>query len=104
MKSISVVSRLLCVGALALSSPLIVDAQTTAAAPVDTVAPATVRESSYSITSGNLTLPGTLTLPAASTGKIPVVLIVAGSGPTDRNGNSVAPGYTGPLPRPNMYA
>lgn len=71
---------------------------------VDTVAPSTVRESSYAITSGMLSLPGTLTMPAASSGKIPVVLIVAGSGPTDRNGNSVAPGYTGPLPHPNMYA
>ena len=31
---------------------------------------------------------GTLTLPSAATGKIPVVLIIAGSGPTDRDGNS----------------
>ena len=104
MKSISVVNSFLAFGGLALSSPLIAAAQTATAATVDTVAPATVRESSYSIKSGNLTLPGTLTLPAASTGKIPVALIVAGSGPTDRNGNSVAPGYSGPLPRPNMYA
>lgn len=74
------------------------------AATADTIAPATVRESSYSITSGNLSLPGTLTLPPTVTGKIPVVLIVAGSGPTDRNGNSLAPGYSGPLPRPNTYA
>lgn len=71
---------------------------------VDTVAPSTVRQSGYSILSGALSLPGTLTLPAISTGKMPVVLIVAGSGPTDRNGNSIAPGYTGPLPRPNTYA
>ncbi len=75
-----------------------------AAGAVDTVAPANVRESGYMITSGRLSLPGTLTLPASAAGKIPVVLIVAGSGPTDRNGNSVAPGYPGPLPRPNTYA
>jgi len=31
---------------------------------------------------------GTLTMPEDASGKIPVVLIIAGSGPTDRNGNS----------------
>jgi pimeloyl-ACP methyl ester carboxylesterase len=31
---------------------------------------------------------GTLTMPKDASGKIPVVLIIAGSGPTDRNGNS----------------
>ncbi|HVS93934.1 MAG TPA: alpha/beta fold hydrolase [Mucilaginibacter sp.] len=31
---------------------------------------------------------GTLTMPKEVSGKIPVVLIIAGSGPTDRNGNS----------------
>ena len=31
---------------------------------------------------------GTVTMPKNATGKIPVVLIIAGSGPTDRNGNS----------------
>jgi pimeloyl-ACP methyl ester carboxylesterase len=73
-------------------------------ATVDTLAPATVRESGYSISNGVLVLPGTLTVPAGATGKIPVVLIVAGSGPTDRNGNSIAPGYPGALPHPNSYA
>lgn len=57
-------------------------------ARIDTVAPPTVVESQFSIESGSLTLPGTLTLPANFNGKIPVALIVAGSGPTDRNGNS----------------
>jgi pimeloyl-ACP methyl ester carboxylesterase len=71
---------------------------------VDTVAPATVQELAYSITSGPLKLPGTLTLPAHFSGKSPVVLIVAGSGPTDRNGNTLAPGYPGQLPRPNSSA
>ncbi len=31
---------------------------------------------------------GTLTMPKNASGKIPVVIIIAGSGPTDRNGNS----------------
>jgi uncharacterized protein len=98
-------SRVLILSA-AISIPAVAGAQASAILPpmADTVAPATVRESSYGITSGMLTLPGTLTLPATVSGKIPVVLIVAGSGPTDRNGSSIAPDYTGPLPRPNMYA
>lgn len=57
----------------------------------DTAPPRTVVESPFSIQSGALALPGTLTLPAIYTGKIPVALIVAGSGPTDRNGNSAGP-------------
>lgn len=36
--------------------------------------------------SGNIS--GTLTMPKNASGKIPVVLIIAGSGPTDRDGNS----------------
>ncbi len=44
----------------------------------------------------SLTLEGTLTLPANQAKKMPVVLLIAGSGPTDRNGN--APGMT-----MNMY-
>ena len=43
------------------------------------------------------TLKGTLTLPS-STGKIPVALIIAGSGPTDQNGNSL-----GSVIQPNSY-
>ena len=89
--------------ALALGASA-VRAQSAVAVTVDTVAPAAVRELSYPIRSGNLMLPGTLALPARATGKIPVVLIVAGSGPTDRNGNTSAPGYPGALPRPNSYA
>lgn len=96
------------VGFLSVASliPAMAGAQGTViqVASVDTVAPSTVRESSFGIKSGMLTLPGTLTIPAANSGKIPVILIVAGSGPTDRNGNSIAPGYSGPLPHPNMYA
>jgi uncharacterized protein len=57
-------------------------------ARIDTVPPASVHEISFAFQSGALTLPGTLTLPAKYSGKLPVALIVAGSGPTDRNGNS----------------
>lgn len=39
------------------------------------------------LTTATLTLSGSLRLPSAS-GKVPVVLIIAGSGPTDRDGNS----------------
>lgn len=43
------------------------------------------------------TLQGTLTVPDTA-GKMPVVLIIAGSGPTDRNGNTVSMGM-----RPDNY-
>jgi len=41
------------------------------------------------------TIPGTLTIPKDAAGKVPVVLIIAGSGPTDRDGNSPKLGLTG---------
>src|SRR6476661_9183640 len=44
-------------------------------------------------TAGGGTVAGTLHLPAGE-GKAPVVLIVAGSGPTDRDGNN--PAFPGP--------
>jgi pimeloyl-ACP methyl ester carboxylesterase len=44
-------------------------------------------------TAGDTTVAGTLHLPAGE-GKAPVVLIVAGSGPTDRDGNN--PAFPGP--------
>lgn len=62
-------------------------AQSPPTARIDTVPPKSASESPFAFQSGNLTLAGTLTLPAQS-GPMPVVLIVAGSGPTDRNGNS----------------
>lgn len=65
--------------------------QSVAAGAIDTVPPKTVVEEPFSFRSGALSLPGTLTLPVNYTGKIPVALIVAGSGPTDRNGNSAGP-------------
>ncbi len=64
----------------------------------DTTAPPVAMESPYTIHSGTLELGGTLTVPRAAAGKVPVVVIIAGSGPTDRNGNSLM-GI-----RPNSYA
>jgi uncharacterized protein len=64
----------------------------------DTIPPAAAMESPYAIHSGVLELGGTLTLPRGTTGPVPVVVIIAGSGPTDRNGNSLM-GI-----RPNSYA
>src|SRR6266436_3062 len=63
----------------------------------DTMPPAVAVESPYTIRSGALELGGTLTLPRGGTGRVPVVVIIAGSGPTDRNGNSLM-GI-----RPNSY-
>jgi len=64
----------------------------------DSIPPAVAVESPYTIHSGELELGGTLTLPRGATGGVPVVVIIAGSGPTDRNGNSMM-GI-----RPNSYA
>jgi uncharacterized protein len=64
----------------------------------DTVPPAVAAESPYKVHSAALELGGTLTLPRSATGRVPVVVIIAGSGPTDRNGNSLM-GI-----RPNSYA
>ena len=50
----------------------------------------------YKNLSGNIN--GTLTMPKNASGKVPVVLIVADSGPTDRNGNNEQTGLAG-----NMY-
>jgi pimeloyl-ACP methyl ester carboxylesterase len=58
---------------------------------IDTVPPRNVIETPFTFQSGTLVLPGTLTLPASHSRPLPVALIVAGSGPTDRNGNSAGP-------------
>ena len=73
-----------------------------AAGHIDTVPPSSVIELPFAFQSGPLTLPGTLTMPTNYNGGPTVALIVAGSGPTDRNGNS-----TGPLRaqnNSNLYA
>ncbi len=62
----------------------------------DSIPPAGVVETNASFTRGSLTLNGTLTMPARVSAPIPVVVIVVGSGPTDRNGN-------GPLTSTNVY-
>src|SRR6266508_270958 len=64
----------------------------------DTLPPAVAVESHFTIHSGALELGGTLTVPRGATGRVPVVVIIAGSGSTDRNGNSMM-GI-----RPNSYA
>lgn len=64
----------------------------------DTVPPATVVETPYTIHSGTFELSGTLAMPKNASGRVPVAVIIAGSGPTDRNGNSLM-GI-----RPNSYA
>jgi pimeloyl-ACP methyl ester carboxylesterase len=64
----------------------------------DTIPPAAAVESPYTIRSGTLQLHGTLTLPRGAKGPVPIVVIIAGSGPTDRNGNSLM-GI-----KPNSYA
>jgi len=65
--------------------------------PATLNAPAAVVEAPFAFTRGTLTLHGTLTLPRSMEGRVPVVLIVAGSGPTDRNAN-------GPGSNTNAYA
>jgi hypothetical protein len=65
--------------------------------PTTLNAPAAVVEAPFSFARGGLTLHGTLALPRSVEGRVPVVLIVAGSGPTDRNAN-------GPLLNSNSYA
>lgn len=72
--------------------------QAPAPARADTTAPAAAIETPYTIRSGALGLGATLTLPRGTAGPVPVAVIIAGSGPTDRNGNSVM-GI-----RPNSYA
>jgi pimeloyl-ACP methyl ester carboxylesterase len=64
----------------------------------DTVPPAAVVETPYTVRSGTFELGGTLTLPKAVSGPVPLAVIIAGSGPADRNGNSLM-GI-----RPNSYA
>src|SRR5437016_12664075 len=64
----------------------------------DTVPPAVAAESPYTIKSGAFELPGTLVVPREARGAVPIAVIIAGSGPTDRNGNSLM-GI-----RPNSYA
>ncbi|MDB5001011.1 MAG: hypothetical protein JWR76_2088, partial [Mucilaginibacter sp.] len=54
--------------------------------PVD----ASLSESPISLKTLGGTIAGTLAMPKNASGKVPVVLIIAGSGPTDRDGNNTA--------------
>ena len=56
--------------------------------PATVAADPSVTESAITLKTLSGTIYGTLTLPKDAAGKIPVVLIIAGSGPTDRDGNS----------------
>jgi pimeloyl-ACP methyl ester carboxylesterase len=58
-----------------------------AAAALPTI-PDSLEGSEYDLNTPTGSLSGTLLLPAPLTKKVPVVLIIAGSGPTDRNGNA----------------
>ncbi|HEY6808903.1 MAG TPA: alpha/beta fold hydrolase [Gemmatimonadales bacterium] len=71
----------------ALTAPLA--AQTPApTARADTVPPASAVESPYVVAAPGIALAGTLTLPRSARGPVPVAVLIAGSGPTDRDGNS----------------
>jgi pimeloyl-ACP methyl ester carboxylesterase len=71
-----------------LLSPYAEDAKTIALDPSLKESPVLLKTLSGSIS-------GTLTVPVNANGKIPVVLIIPGSGPTDRDGNSAKLGLNG---------
>lgn len=54
----------------------------------NTAADPNITESPVSLKVFTGNIAGTLAMPKIATGKVPVVLIIAGSGPTDRDGNS----------------
>lgn len=51
-------------------------------------APASVTTEAVEVMNGAVALRGDLWIPKATSGKVPVVLVIAGSGPTDRDGNN----------------
>jgi pimeloyl-ACP methyl ester carboxylesterase len=71
-----------------LLSPFVEEAKTIVLDPSLKESPVLLKTLSGSIS-------GTLTTPVNASGKIPVVLIIAGSGPTDRDGNSAKLGLNG---------
>src|SRR5690349_24924062 len=54
----------------------------------NTAGDTTFTETTFVLHTANGDITGTLTVPVNTNGKIPVALIIAGSGPTDRNGNN----------------
>lgn len=67
---------------------LAVLAQPGALQRADTAPPHAAVERPFVVRSETLALAGTLTLPRDAAGPVPVALIIAGSGPVDRDGNS----------------
>lgn len=90
-------SAALAAASLAFALPGVGGAQTPVPGAVVPPSPPSVVESAYSFTREGLTIHGTLTVPREAAGAMPVAVIVAGSGPTDRNGN-------GPAVNSNAYA
>ena len=76
----ALVIRRVSADSVSASHPLVVHAPTPP--------PAGVAEEPYAWSDGPQPLAGTLARPAQAPGRIPVALIIAGSGPTDRDGNS----------------
>ena len=68
--------------------PESVSASRPVAPPAAPAPPPGVVESPFAWDNGDQHLGGTLAMPAPASGKVPVVLIIAGSGPTDRDGDS----------------
>lgn len=60
-------------------------------------APAGVREEAFELDSGKAKLAGVIWRPADAQGAVPVVIVIAGSGPVDRDGNA------GPMLRGDTY-
>ena len=74
-----------------LEQPAAATTAATASSPID----ASLTESPIVAKTLSGTIHGSLIMPKSVSGKIPVVLIIAGSGPTDRNGNSPKLGLEG---------
>lgn len=92
-RALLLVSALLCVRAAELPAQ-VAGSASPAVAPAP---PADVAESPFTFERDGLVLHGTLAVSRSASGSVPVVVIVAGSGPTDRNAN-------GPLVNTNAYA
>jgi hypothetical protein len=71
-----------------VKSLLVVLALVTCVAAAPTPAPTVFNETEVAVPASFGTLHGSLTMPTA-TGTVPIVVIIAGSGPVDRNGNAL---------------
>ena len=77
--SLAVLTAVVCLATAAAAQPA------TPAKPADAAPPPAYVEQEITIPSGALQLPGTLCLPAKRSGKVPLVVMVPGSGPQDRD-------------------